>query len=97
MITHLAGEKAPELRTTLNAPPKAAFANEIVTQGTNGERVVRWNYLAKDGSVIDYRQAGARRLRSAQSAVVRHDKEQVTTLNTAASISLRRAASLGSP
>jgi adenylate cyclase len=58
MVTHLAGEKASERRTTLNAPPKAAFANEIVTQGANGERVVRWNYLAEDGSVIDMGKPG---------------------------------------
>lgn len=58
MVTHLAGEKAPELRTTLNAPPKAAFANEIVTQGANGEQMVRWNYLAEDGSVIDMGKPG---------------------------------------
>ena len=53
MVTHIAGEGADKLRTSLDAPPKAAFANEIVSQNANGQRVVRWNYLAEDGTVID--------------------------------------------
>jgi adenylate cyclase len=52
MVTHLAGEGAGKLRAALDAPPKAAFANEIITTSTNGQRVVRWDYLAEDGSVI---------------------------------------------
>jgi adenylate cyclase len=53
MVTHIAGEGADQLRTALDAPPKAAFANEIVSQNANGQRVARWNYLAEDGTVID--------------------------------------------
>jgi adenylate cyclase len=53
MVTQLAGEDASRLRTALNAPPKAAFANEVITTDVSGQRVVRWNYLAEDGSVID--------------------------------------------
>lgn len=53
MVTHLAGEHADELRTALNAPPKAAFASEIITSDANGERVVRWTYLDEGEAVID--------------------------------------------
>jgi adenylate cyclase len=52
MVTHIAGEGADKLRAALDAPPKAAFANEIISHDLNGGRVVRWNYLAEDGSVI---------------------------------------------
>jgi adenylate cyclase len=52
MVTHIAGEGAAKLRTALDAPPKAAFANEIVATSAAGERVVRWNFLAEDGSLI---------------------------------------------
>jgi adenylate cyclase len=53
MVTHIAGEGADQLRTALAAPPKAVFANEIVSENTNGQRMVRWNYLAEDGTIID--------------------------------------------
>jgi adenylate cyclase len=53
MVTHITGEGADKLRNALDAPLKAAFANEIVSQNANGERVVRWNYLGEDGTVID--------------------------------------------
>jgi adenylate cyclase len=52
MVTHIAGENSAALRNALNAPPKASFANEIITRNESGERVVRWNYLAEDGSLI---------------------------------------------
>jgi adenylate cyclase len=52
MLTHLAGEGADKLRNALDAPPKAAFANEVIRTEADGNRVVRWTYLAEDGSVI---------------------------------------------
>jgi adenylate cyclase len=53
MVTHIAGKNAGNLRAALDAPPKAVFANEIITKDSNGERMVRWTFLAEDGSVID--------------------------------------------
>jgi adenylate cyclase len=53
MVTHIAGKNAANLRTALDAPPKAVFANEIIIKDGNGERMVRWTFLAEDGSVID--------------------------------------------
>jgi adenylate cyclase len=53
MVTHIAGEGADQLRTALDAPPNTVFANQIVSHDVDGERVVRWNYLAEDGSVVD--------------------------------------------
>jgi adenylate cyclase len=58
MVTHITGEGADKLRSALGAPPKAVFANEIISQNPNGERVVRWNYLAEDGTVIDSSKPG---------------------------------------
>jgi adenylate cyclase len=52
MVTHLAGEGAPKLRAALDAPPKAAFANEVIAKDANGDRMVHWTFLAEDGSVL---------------------------------------------
>jgi adenylate cyclase len=52
MVTHIAGENAAAVRTTLDAPDTAAFANEILSVGSDGERATRWIFLAEDGTVI---------------------------------------------
>lgn len=52
MVTHIAGKNGGTLRAALNAPPNAAFANEIVAATASGERQVRWVFLGEDGSVV---------------------------------------------
>lgn len=52
MITHIAGDKAARLRSALQAPPDAAFGNEIVSADAGGQATARWVFLAKDGSVV---------------------------------------------
>jgi adenylate cyclase len=52
MVTHIAGENAADLRSALKAPPDAAFANEIISADTGGDRKTRWVFLAEDGSVV---------------------------------------------
>lgn len=59
MVTHLAGENAPKLRAALNEPPEAVFANEVIMAQPNGDRLVRWIFLAEDGSVISVQQPAA--------------------------------------
>jgi hypothetical protein len=54
MVTHIAGDKAAALRTELQAPPDAAFANEIVDAGP-GQAAARWVFLSKDGAVVGRR------------------------------------------
>lgn len=95
MVTHLAGEKAPELRTTLNAPPKAAFANEIVTQGANGSRWFDGIIWRRMGRSLIWASRGQPSIRAIGRGTTW--PRTATTLNTAASISLRRAGSRGSP
>jgi adenylate cyclase len=55
MVTHIAGENSAELRAALNAPEAAAFANEIVSAGADGERNTRWTFLDEDGAIIGRR------------------------------------------
>jgi adenylate cyclase len=55
MVTHIAGENSTELRTALHAPEAAAFANEIVSAGADGERNTRWIFLAEDGAIVGRR------------------------------------------
>jgi adenylate cyclase len=52
MVTHIAGEKSAALRTALQAPHDAVFANEVITGNAAGQRTVRWIFLAEDGAVI---------------------------------------------
>jgi adenylate cyclase len=52
MITHIAGDKAADLRKALHAPGSAVFANEIVSADSGGQRTARWVFFAKDGSVV---------------------------------------------
>ncbi len=52
MVTHIAGENSAALRDALHAPPEAAFANEIISAGTAGERKTRWVFLSEDGTVV---------------------------------------------
>jgi adenylate cyclase len=53
MVTHISGENAAALRNALHAPQAAAFANEIISTVSGGERRTRWVFLAEDGSVVD--------------------------------------------
>lgn len=55
MITHIAGDKAATLRKSLEAPPNAVFANEIVAHSAGGPPDVRWIFLANDGAVVGRR------------------------------------------
>ncbi len=55
MVTHIAGDKAADLRKALEAPPDAVFANEIVTPDAAGQLSARWVFLAKDGAVAGRR------------------------------------------
>jgi adenylate cyclase len=55
MVTHIAGENSTELRAALHAPEAAAFANEIVSAGADGERNTRWIFLAEDGAIVGRR------------------------------------------
>jgi hypothetical protein len=41
MVSHIAGEGRARLREVLEAPEKAAFANEIITAGRGGGRTER--------------------------------------------------------
>jgi len=52
MVTHLAGEYSAALRAKLKAPPHAAFANEITTADSGGDRKTRWVFLGEDGAVV---------------------------------------------
>jgi adenylate cyclase len=52
MVTHIAGEKNAALRETLHAPPDAAFANEIISADTAGDRKTRWVFIGEDGTVV---------------------------------------------
>ena len=49
---HIAGNKAEVFRKSLRAPHDAVFANEIITTDPNGQRIVRWVFLADDGAVV---------------------------------------------
>ncbi len=55
MVTHIAGENSAELRAALHAPEAAAFANEIVSVGADGERSTQWIFLAEDGGIVGRR------------------------------------------
>jgi adenylate cyclase len=55
MVTHIAGDKAADLRKALHAPPDAVFANEIVTAEPGGLQNARWVFLAEDGAVVGRR------------------------------------------
>jgi hypothetical protein len=55
MVTHLAGDKAADLRKVLLAPADAAFAEEIITPDVSGQNVARWVFLAADGAVVGRR------------------------------------------
>ena len=52
MVTHIAGENSAKLRETLRAPADAAFANEIISADTPGDRKTRWVFLSEDGTVV---------------------------------------------
>jgi adenylate cyclase len=52
MVTHIAGNNGASLREALHAPQAAAFANEIISADTGGDRKKRWVFLAGDGAVI---------------------------------------------
>jgi adenylate cyclase len=55
MVTHIAGENSAELRAALHAPEAAAFANEIVSAGADGERSTQWIFLSEDGGIVGRR------------------------------------------
>jgi adenylate cyclase len=55
MMTHIAGENSAELRAALHAPEAAAFANEIISAGANGERSTQWIFLSEDGGIVGRR------------------------------------------
>ena len=55
MVTHIAGGNSTELRAALHAPEAAAFANEIVSVGADGERSTQWIFLAEDGGIVGRR------------------------------------------
>jgi adenylate cyclase len=52
MVTRIAGDNSASLRDALHAPQAAAFANEIVSANSGGDRKTRWVFLAEDGSVV---------------------------------------------
>ena len=52
MVTHIAGENSADLRAALKAPANAAFANEIISTDTGGERKTRWVFFSEDGSIV---------------------------------------------
>jgi adenylate cyclase len=52
MVTHIAGENSAKLRDELHAPAAAAFANEIISAETTGDRKTRWVFLSEDGTVV---------------------------------------------
>ena len=52
MVTHIAGENSAELRAALHAPEAAAFANEIVSAGADGERSTQWIFLSDAGRAV---------------------------------------------
>jgi adenylate cyclase len=52
MVTHIAGENTAPLRDMLHAPPEAAFANEIISAETAGDRKTRWVFFSEDGTVV---------------------------------------------
>src|SRR3954454_20693060 len=52
MVTHIAGENSTKLRDELHAPAAAAFANEIISAETTGDRKTRWVFLSEDGTVV---------------------------------------------
>jgi adenylate cyclase len=52
MVTHIAGENGAKLRGALHAPSDAAFANEIISAETAGDRKTRWVFLSEDGTVV---------------------------------------------
>jgi adenylate cyclase len=52
MVTHIAGENSAPLRDMLRAPPEAAFANEIISAETAGDRKTRWVFFSEDGTVV---------------------------------------------
>jgi adenylate cyclase len=52
MVTHIAGENSAALRDALDAPPDAAFANEIISADAGGDRKTRWVFLGEDGTVV---------------------------------------------
>jgi adenylate cyclase len=52
MVTHIGGENGAKLRAALHAPSDAAFANEIISAETAGDRKTRWVFLSEDGTVV---------------------------------------------
>jgi adenylate cyclase len=55
MVSHIAGEDRSRLRIVLEAPEKAAFANEIITAGKDGARTEGWIFLDDDGVEVGRR------------------------------------------
>ena len=55
MVSHIAGEDRAPMRIVLEAPEKAAFANEVITAGSDGVRTERWIFLDDDGVEIGRR------------------------------------------
>ncbi len=52
MVTHIVGENSAALHDALHAPPEAAFASEIISVDTGGDRKTRWVFLGEDGTVV---------------------------------------------
>jgi hypothetical protein len=55
MLSHIAGEDRAPMRIVLEAPEKAAFANEAITAGSDGVRTERWIFLDDDGVEVGRR------------------------------------------
>jgi adenylate cyclase len=51
-MVNIAEDNGASLREALHAPQPAAFANEIISADTGGDRKKRWVFLAEDGAVI---------------------------------------------
>ena len=55
MLSHIAGEDRASMRIVLEAPEKAAFANEVITAGSDGVRTERWIFLDDHGVEVGRR------------------------------------------
>ena len=71
MVTHIAGDDRAGLRSKLNSPEGAAFANEIIAADAAGNRSTRWVCLAEDGSPAGALRSRSSRVRSPSTSLVR--------------------------
>ena len=55
MVSHISGAGRAPMRIVLDAPEKAAFANESITTGSDGVRTERWIFLDDDGVEVGRR------------------------------------------